>query len=155
MSEKTLKTQLYLVGQIYGKICREYPELDTPERLEKICVVPLRETLKTQMAAIQMHPTTHEINDYIMYRICELDEDMIDYCDVPVALKGCIVNGYESSKADFNAKAIIDKSGLTQQQIADELGVSRNIVGRWYRGEATPKSEKQFELEKLCWEAMK
>jgi transcriptional regulator with XRE-family HTH domain len=39
------------------------------------------------------------------------------------------------------ARAIRDAAGVSQQQIADELGVNRVSVARWELGERIPRGE--------------
>ena len=39
------------------------------------------------------------------------------------------------------ARAIRDAAGVSQQQLADELGVNRVTVARWELGERTPRGE--------------
>lgn len=40
------------------------------------------------------------------------------------------------------------KLGLSQEQLAEALGVSRNTIGRWERGECDPGMDKLAELER-------
>lgn len=39
--------------------------------------------------------------------------------------------------------------GLSQEQLAEALGVSRNTIGRWERGEYIPNADKVAELERM------
>lgn len=39
--------------------------------------------------------------------------------------------------------------GLSQEQLAEALGVSRNTIGRWERGECAPNTDKLAELERM------
>lgn len=41
------------------------------------------------------------------------------------------------------------KLGLSQEQLAEALGVSRNTIGRWERGEFAPNTDKLAELERM------
>jgi len=38
---------------------------------------------------------------------------------------------------------------LSQEQLAEALGVSRNTIGRWERGECAPNTDKLAELERM------
>lgn len=39
--------------------------------------------------------------------------------------------------------------GLSQERLAEELGVSRNTISRWERGEFLPNADKMAELERM------
>lgn len=41
------------------------------------------------------------------------------------------------------------KSGLTQEQVADEMGVSRQAVTKWENGQSAPSTENLFKLASL------
>lgn len=41
------------------------------------------------------------------------------------------------------------KLGLSQEHLAEALGVSRNTIGRWERGECAPNADKLTELERM------
>jgi len=41
------------------------------------------------------------------------------------------------------------KLGLSQEQLAEALGVSRNTIGRWERGECAPNADKVAELDRM------
>lgn len=39
--------------------------------------------------------------------------------------------------------------GLSQEKLAEALGVSRNTISRWERGESSPSTDKMAELERM------
>lgn len=39
--------------------------------------------------------------------------------------------------------------GLSQEQLAEVLGVSRNTIGRWERGECAPNADKMAKLDRM------
>lgn len=41
------------------------------------------------------------------------------------------------------------KLGLSQEQLAEVLGVSRNTIGRWERGECAPNADKMAKLDRM------
>ena len=41
---------------------------------------------------------------------------------------------------ELDVRALRDKLGLTQEQLADRLGTTKNTVARWERGEMIPTS---------------
>lgn len=44
---------------------------------------------------------------------------------------------------------LIDSKGLKRKYIADQLGVTREMVSRWVVGKAYPRLDKAFELAKI------
>jgi len=47
------------------------------------------------------------------------------------------------------ARAIRDAAGVSQQQLADELGVGRVTIARWELGERTPRGELRLRYTSL------
>lgn len=45
-----------------------------------------------------------------------------------------------------------EELGMTQEEIANKIGVTRLTVGRWYRGDVKCPADKQFEIELLAWQ---
>ena len=146
MTTEEFKRQIYLLGQIYGRIIRECPDLDTNLRFRNACTNPMAGTTFMFMTAMKAQRITPEMKEYIIERYNG------ERFPINIELPGTCQVGYFNAQRDFNAKKTIDRIGLTQQEIADKLEVSSTIVGRWYRGEAVPRIRSQYELEKLAWE---
>lgn len=84
---------------------------------------------------------------YIAVRVDSIDPDFPQ--DKPLSLEeqGTWTLGRMQIKRDI--KPLIDSTGLTQEQLAERLGVTRLTVGRWYRGEASPKAQATFGIEEI------
>jgi len=52
-------------------------------------------------------------------------------------------------QAQMTLEALRVNRGLTQQDVADKLGVSRQTVGKWESGEVRPKELVIYALAKL------
>lgn len=152
MTTEEFKRQIYLLGQIYGRIIRECPDLDTNLRFRNACTNPMAGTTFMFLTAMKAQRITPEMKEYIIERYNDVDADIGERFPINIELQGTFQFGYFNAQRDFNAKKTIDRIGLTQQEIADKLEVSSTIVGRWYRGEAVPRIRSQYELEKLAWE---
>jgi transcriptional regulator with XRE-family HTH domain len=55
---------------------------------------------------------------------------------------------YETGRTRIRLANFLERKGLTQQALADELDIPRNTVWRWVNGKATPSAEM---LQKLAY----
>ena len=66
----------------------------------------------------------------------------------PVEIVSFLVKGRDSMNSNFadNLKKIRKEYGLSQEQLADKLGVSRQSVSNWESQQAYPEMDKVIQL---------
>lgn len=140
--------QFYRLGQVYGYICKTYPEWDTPEHRKAAMLQPLQYTLIAVFAAVKASKI--HINDkYIHLRMWSVSPEIMmtpqssDFVDMKQFANG------EINYGALTHAALIKSTGLTQQQIGERLRVNGLTVSRWYRG-ITPLPEwARYEIEEI------
>ena len=143
----TVKHQTYILGQIYGYITAAYPDWRFGGPTYPL-IHPLNACTQALLGAIKARKI--KVDDpYIMVRMAAIDAEY----EQPVhnaELQGVFTVGQYQIHRDI--QRVIAATGLTQQDIADKLGVKLLTVGRWFRGETKCPADKQFEIECLAWE---
>lgn len=142
MNEK--QKQIYRLGQLYGYICKKHGNWSGAAHDQYAMLFPLKGFTIAFIAA--MKSRTINLDDtYIMVRVNSIDPDFPQ--DKPLSLEeqGAWTLGRMQIHRDV--KSLIDCTGLTQEQLAERLNVTRLTVGRWYRGEASPKEKAVFDIE--------
>lgn len=148
-----LKEQVYLLGQIYSKLCSVLPNtVASPESFGRACRTPMKEITVLQIKAIQSRCMTNDVKEYIELRFCDIDtecNELFGESVLPIELQGTFQIGYSHAQTNDDLKKLIAKTGLTQQEIGKKLGVAGNTVSRWALGQSKPSAQKQYEIEKL------
>lgn len=144
--------QFYRLGQVYGYICKTYPEWDTPEHRKAAMLQPLQYTLIAVFAAVKASKIRSD-DKYIYPRMWSVSPELMttpqpsDFVDMRQFANGEINYGAHTHAA------LIKSTGLTQQQIGERLGVNGLTVSRWYRG-VTPLPEwARYEIEEIILDA--
>ena len=143
----TIKHQIYILGQVYGYIVAANPEWNFGGAMYPL-IYPLNACTQALFGAIKNRKI--KVDDpYIMARMAAIDAEF----EQPVhnvELQGAFTIGQHQIHRDI--QRVISATGLTQQDIADKLGVKLLTVGRWFRGETKCPADKQFEIECMAWE---
>ena len=144
--------QFYRLGQVYGYICKAYPEWDTPEHRTAAMLQPFQYTLVAIFAAIQASKIRAD-DKYIHPRMWSVSPELMttpqpsDFVDMKQFANG------EINYGALTPAALIKSTGLTQQQIGERLGVNGLTVSRWYRS-VTPLPEwARYEIEEIILDA--
>lgn len=134
---------IYRLGQVYGYICSKHPAWSNIGHDTQAARTPLSGVTVALFAA-QHAEKLRPDNDYISLRMDCIDPYVSDTpCDMETQ------SAFMMGKMQFarSAEKLIDLTGLTQQAIADKLGVTRLTVGRWYRGEVPISEIARFKIE--------
>lgn len=148
----TTNGQIYILGQIYGKLCGLDKNLATPEGFGRACKRPMREITAMIMKLRQSRKLTAEVDEYIGLRFDDIDsenEEIMGDSVLPIELQGTFQIGYFHAQKQKNQKELIKKTGLSQQEIAGKLGVAANTVSRWTLEQSKISEKTRYELEKL------
>ena len=148
-SEDTMnerQKQIYRFGQLYGYICQKHGNWSGSAHDQYAMLFPMKGFTVAFIAAIKSRAISPD-DTYITVRVDSIDPDFPQ--DKPLSLEeqGTWTLGRMQTRRDV--KSLIDQTGLTQEQLAERLGVTRLTVGRWYRGEALPKAQAVFDIEEI------
>lgn len=144
MTEK--QKQIYRLGQLYGYICQKHGSWSCPAHDQYAMLFPLKGFAAALMAVIKAKAMNLD-DEYISIRAASIDPDFPQ--DKPLSLEEQGVWTLGRMQIHRDVKSLIDHTGLTQEQLAERLGVTRLTVGRWYRGEASPKAQAIFNIEEI------
>lgn len=148
MTESEIRRNLYLLGQIYGYLSKLLPDYNSPNRLQYAYVYPANAVTRIYHECRRTGKLTKQAEDYISERINDVSPeiDEIQPINTTDVYGSFIVGTYHAMR---NIKAVIDCTGMTQQAIADKIGVNRNTVRRWYSGESEISEKYRYKIEKL------
>ena len=134
----------YLLGQIYGKFVEVNHKWNTPAMLSLAMHHPMNAISQLHIRAIQSNLFSDELNEYIRLRLNDVSvDDVSDALDVDTT--GAFVLGQHS--CNLSAADIIKSIDITQEEIAERLGVAPNTVSRWRSGTTTPSQETLYKLQ--------
>lgn len=138
--------QIYRFGQLYGYICSKNRHWSGSAHDAYAVLFPFKGFTAAFMAAMKAHVI--EPGDvYISTRIDSIDADFEQDKPLTIDEQGIWSLGRLQYKRDI--ESLIDSTGLTQAQLAERLGLTTLTVGRWYRGEVSPKEQARFEIEEI------
>lgn len=138
--------QIYRLGQLYGYICQKHGNWSCPAHDQYAMLFPMKGFTIAFIAAIKLRVISPN-DTYIMMRVNSIDPDFPQDSPLSLEEQGTWTLGRMQIHRDV--KSLIDRTGYTQEQLAEKLGVTRLTVGRWYRGEASPKSQAIFNIEDI------
>lgn len=139
----TTNHQVYILGQIYGYICHAHPHWSG---VHNAYTKPMQAAVIAYMTAIKAGKVKPD-DEYISSRFNEIDPEL--EIENTQKLQGVFSLGQLQHSRDI--QRVISATGLTQEDIANKIGVTRLTVGRWYRGDVKCPADKQFEIELLAW----
>ena len=140
----TANHQTYILGQIYGYICHAHPQWSG---VWDAHTKPMQAAVIAYMTAIKAGKVKPD-DEFISSRLNEIDPEL----EIPNTqeLQGVFTLGTLQYNRDI--QRVISATGLTQEEIAKKIGVTRLTVGRWYRGDVKCPADKQFDIELLAWQ---
>lgn len=140
------KETAYLLGQVYGKLISLNKNWDTMARLTIAMRKPMKAITELHLNAIQSRVFTNDVHEYIMFRLADVSvEDAMS--DMNTETSSSFMLGMHSF--DLDAPQLIKHIELTQEEIAEKLGVSANTVSRWKLGTSKASQETLYKLQKL------
>lgn len=139
MTDRTV----YILGRILGRMTIEL-KVDGSVALLNAFKNPWAEISLLHIGYFRKGIYTKELADYMsaMVQQIEISEDITS--DIYPAQQNALTIGFETGK-HFNIADEMAVRHITQQQLADKLGVNRMTVNRWVN-ESIPE-ERQTEVE--------
>jgi DNA-binding XRE family transcriptional regulator len=138
--------QIYRLGQMYGYICQKHGNWSCPAHDQYATLFPMKGFTISLLAVIKSRAMKLD-DEYISIRAASIDSDFPQ--DSPLSLEEQGTWTLGRMQIHRNVRSLINQTGLTQEQLAERLGVTRLTVGRWYRGEASPKTQAIFNIEEI------
>lgn len=140
------KQTAYLLGQVYGKLVSLDRNYGTMSRMTLAMNEPMKVITELHLRVIKARLLTDDVSEYIMFRLSDVSvDDAMSRMDTETS--GSFVLGMHSY--DLSADQLIKHIDLTQEEIAEKLGVSANTVSRWKLGTTSPSQETLYKLQKL------
>jgi len=152
------KKQIYFLGQIYAALC-DAMKISDPNAFERAARIPMREItpllikFKSNLKPVKDVKT---LDVYLTLRMDMIDSDnelIFGGQVLPVELQGTFIIGYNQYDSRKDVKKLIAHTGLTQEQVAEKLGVASNTVSRWCTGESKVSEENRFKIEQIIMDS--
>ncbi len=154
------KKQIYLLGQIYAALC-DSMKISDPNAFGRATRIPMREItpllikFKSKLKPVKDDKT---LDLYLTLRFDMIDNDnevIFGGQVLPVELQGTFIIGYNQYDSRKDVKRLIAHTGLTQEQVAEKIGVKGNTVSRWCTGESKISEENRFKIEQIIMDNWK
>lgn len=146
---ENLKKQVYVLGEIYGRLSQINKDYYTPQKHSFAMMYPLKGVSQALFSIFKNNKMDEKNDEYVKLRMDEVSEEFTKEA-ISIELQGIFELGFYAGKYKPTVRDLIAKTKLTQQEIADKIDVSKMTIGRWVRDETQPSEEKYFEIEKLA-----
>ena len=156
------KREVYVFGWVYGRLAAALGDCydRTGFKLGEAAKRPLSGFALIHNAAMEKHLIKDDLDRQIGNALDEIEIDNISDESpepvLPLELQGSwnlgYYKGHSGAALPINGFSIEDargKAGLSQQELAERLGVDQPLISRWERGIVRP-SDDQFEKIKAA-----
>lgn len=148
----------YILGWLYGRIARTMPDYDTAAKMQLAAMRPLTGFAAVHQAAIAAGTLTEDVRQAIASATDELSDAVVSGAEevIPLDQQGSWQMGYYCAKAghpipptELDIRSLRKAAGMTQQQLADIIGVTQTMVARWETGRAKPSAKNAKKIKDL------
>lgn len=152
------KREAYILGWLYGRIARTMPDYDTAAKMQLAAMRPLTGFATVHQAAIAAGTLTKDVRQAIASATDELSDAVVSGTEevIPLDQQGSWQMGYYCAKAghpippnELDIRSLRKAAGMTQQQLADAVGVTQTMVARWETGRAKPSAKNAKKIKEL------
>lgn len=152
------KREAYILGWLYGRIARTMPDYDTAAKMQLAAMRPLTGFAAVHQAAIAAGTLTEDVRQAIASATDELSDAVVSGTEevIPLDQQGSWQMGYYCAKAghpipptELDIRSLRKAAGMTQQQLADAVGVTQTMVARWETGRAKPSAKNARRIKEL------
>ena len=133
---------IYLFGRLYKAFISEYKTMDTPLNYQKMSVYPFITLTELHNKALKIG-MTKTFQEKIGRIINELDHEGIE-AQLTIEEQGVFALAYYKNGTMLQTK--ISNMKITQDELAEQIGVQRNIVSAWLSGTSTPNKTNAHKL---------
>lgn len=142
---------LYVIGTIYGMLCRLLPTWDTPSNFTKSCMSPLLYLdMFTDIAAAAKKMTARQERYMKTCRdfLAEVNKTKIEHPSPN--MQGAYQLGYYAGKSGRYLKFLRLCKGLTQAQLAEKSGITVSAIKKLEGGERDIRKASLDTIERLA-----
>lgn len=153
------KRESYILGWLYGRIARTMPDYDTAAKMQLAAMRPLTGFAAVHQAAIAAGTLTEDVRQAITSATDELSDAVVYGAEepvIPLDQQGSWQMGYYCAKAghpipptELDIRSLRKAAGMTQQQLADIIGVTQTMVARWEAGRAKPSAKNAKKIREM------
>ena len=144
MSER--QKMIYRLGQVYGYICSKHTEWSSMGHDTQAARQPLQGVTVALFAAIHAGAVKAD-DEYIALRMDSVSADIADIQCCTIDEQGVFALG--KMQVNRTPKKMIGSADMTQQALADKMGVSRETVSRWSSGALPLSKTARFKIEEI------
>lgn len=151
--------EAYAFGWVFGTICKAANDYHYGMAMSLACARPYSSNAHIITRACRDGIMTNELHGIVGRALCEINHkpemDGGSEKVQPLELQGSWQLGYYSAIAgkpfpgDFTIAAARKAKGMTQQQLADQMGVGQDVISRWESGKVTPNNDNMAKLREI------
>lgn len=134
---------VYILGRILGKMVKAF-DADSEAILTNAMHNPMREI--TILHLNHMHDMPKDLGEYIGKMINQIDGSEDATANIYPSQQSPLTIGYCVGKVPFRIENEMSDRRISQQELADKLGVNRVTVARWVKDGFPKNRRNEIEL---------
>ena len=144
--------EAYAIGYVYGTVAKLLPDWDrSGDKYRRDCQRPITGIGAIFTEAHRRHAITPAIDEIVGEALADVSTDAADAATaevpepyLPLPQQGSWQLGYaaaQSGRPYYDIAKRREAAGMTQEQLAAELGVPQSTISRWESGKVRPRPD--------------